>query len=233
MAKARLEYKYYVPREIYPRILKDIAVFCRLDENSNRQGYYKISSVYFDTPALNCYFDRLDGNYRKTKFRLRSYNQDGAARSFVEMKHKVGDNNLKNKIEIDEKLAASLLNGRRNQDENNDVNSDYFQKILKINDFFPFIQISYKRIAFFYRHYQDLRLTFDSEIKCRRFKNANGVPHIPIIPSQHVILEIKSRRQLPWWLLLLIKKYNLQKRSISKYLLSVQSLALNSSFCLK
>lgn len=228
MIESRREYKYFVPKPLIPAIRREIAAFCDLDSHSNVEKYYQVDSLYFDNPGLRCYFDRLDGNYHKLKFRLRTYEHAGQTRTFAELKRKEGEHCLKSKTEIPSDQVRELVAGRTSS-----AALKPFADILRLNNFSPFLRLTYKRQAFFYRAYHDLRLTFDYDIRCRRFTGWHGDALLPVLPGDSEILEVKCRGVLPWWLQALLRKYRLQKQSISKYLLAVQAIALNSSLCLK
>lgn len=106
----------------------------------------------------------------------------------------------------------------------------HFFESKKVNNLQPFIRIDYTRKAFLATNDQDVRITFDYNVKCCRFNgNLKTEPHIPVLPPDLGVLEIKTPNYFPFWLSFIIKKYSLKRTAISKYALGVQNLALNSS----
>ncbi len=73
----RLEYKYLVPMELLPTIRKEIAPFVEVDPHMLKTGwnYYTVHSLYFDTPDLSYYYDKIEGIDIRKKVRLRRYNK--------------------------------------------------------------------------------------------------------------------------------------------------------------
>jgi len=89
-------------------------------------------------------------------------------------------------------------------------------------------------MALFAKTDQAVRITIDSDVLCDRFQgNIDFTPGIPVLPLHKNILEIKTPGYFPDWLRYIIKKYRLKRESISKYALSVQSMAVNSSMAIK
>lgn len=68
----RIETKYQVsPREFI--ILKEaLTSLFKADVHSGDEGYL-VSSLYYDSPDLKAYFDKVEGESQKTKWRYRMY----------------------------------------------------------------------------------------------------------------------------------------------------------------
>lgn len=82
------ELKYVVSR------LSLEAVRCHLDSLCLPDPSYPentVASVYFDTPDFRSAREKFNGDYLKTKFRIRWYEQSGNfSRAFAEVKHRSG-----------------------------------------------------------------------------------------------------------------------------------------------
>ena len=82
------ELKYVVSR------LSLEAVRCHLDSLCLSDRSYPVNtvtSVYFDTPDFRSVREKFNGDYLKTKFRIRWYEQSGNfSRAFAEVKHRSG-----------------------------------------------------------------------------------------------------------------------------------------------
>jgi hypothetical protein len=64
-----------------------------------------VSSLYYDTPGLAAYHEKVDGDFIKTKCRLRWYDPDIAAdpglrTAFLEIKHKIGQGRRKSRVRL-------------------------------------------------------------------------------------------------------------------------------------
>ena len=86
----RKEYKYYAPyillEPLRQRFLQNMTndPFCQ----GEREKLYTVRSIYFDTPHLLFYYEKLDGLKIRKKLRIRTYNnycQDSKA--FIEISY--------------------------------------------------------------------------------------------------------------------------------------------------
>jgi hypothetical protein len=65
-----------------------------------------VSSLYYDTPSLDAYREKLNGDFIKTKCRLRWYDPELSAdpslrRAFLEIKHKIGRGRRKTRVQLE------------------------------------------------------------------------------------------------------------------------------------
>ena len=81
--------------------------------------YGRISNIYFDTPTLDAYFEKSNGDFLKTKIRLRWYDnaesKDGKTQAFLEMKFKIGGGRQKARTQVS--LDSQWLRTAELQDE--------------------------------------------------------------------------------------------------------------------
>ena len=91
--KSRIEYKYGIQLNDYLRIKRDISYFSVLDHNADKQKTsYEIMSVYYDNHNLISYHDKIGGQEKKFKVRLRIYpNGTGITNGKLEIKEKIKD----------------------------------------------------------------------------------------------------------------------------------------------
>jgi len=45
------------------------------DANAGRDGSYKVASLYYDSPDLRCYWEKLDVEKVRRKLRVRTYGE--------------------------------------------------------------------------------------------------------------------------------------------------------------
>ena len=69
----RYEIKYSVPVASLRYLKPDLERFLGRDKHGNSSGFYSIASLYFDTPDLACYTNKLDGLLFRRKLRIRVY----------------------------------------------------------------------------------------------------------------------------------------------------------------
>jgi SPX domain protein involved in polyphosphate accumulation len=230
----RNEYKYFVPITKYAHLLKDIKLFAVADDNAtNKDGFYTVSSIYFENLQLRSYFDKLDGLARRYKLRLRFYSMENKDEINFELKCKIFNKCIKKKTKFKSQLLPMILEENCLEEIKDPILLDFIN-VKKANGLFPFIRIDYKRKPFFDKNDSNTRITFDYDVNCCRYEeDIDKLPWIPVVPHGNIILEIKTRECFPFWLPYLVKKYSLKKIPISKYLLAVQNVSLNSSLSIK
>ena len=74
----------------------------------------RVSSVYFDTPGLSAYWEKLDGEKIRKKFRLRYYSIDApgsiqVSSAFMEIKHRLNNLVLKERVALTDEGAQAIL----------------------------------------------------------------------------------------------------------------------------
>jgi len=100
----------------------------------------------------------------------------------------------------------------------------YDYHLLKLE---PKLFVSYKRTPYISKYDKNIRLTFDYDIKSKRYFNAkeryvnNG---FYTVNDTYTILEIKFNASIPAWLGYLIKSQNLTRLAISKYATAVEKI---------
>jgi hypothetical protein len=228
----RYEYKYFVPYDKLPRLRAMIASFAELDPFAReRGGQYTVRSIYFDTPEMECYFQKIAGESRRNKVRLRGYDAGNAeSQVFFEIKKKVDDPLYKNRAALSYEQAQHLLRGGA-LDEAAEVDEDArrFLYHLHARRMRPVITIIYEREpyhAIFYDEENDLRITFDKNLRAvarpsldELFAEVAAHP----VEAQRFILEIKFNRYLPNWARSVVTSLGLTKGPASKYVLCLDA----------
>jgi hypothetical protein len=84
--------------------------------------------------------------------------------------------------------------------------------------------VRYERQAFIGTDYDlGLRVTFDTSLtyQSRQLILHETADSLPVLPEDHVVMEIKVNERIPYWLTELIAAYNLNVVRISKYCRSI------------
>jgi SPX domain protein involved in polyphosphate accumulation len=228
----RVEYKYLIPNHIISFVQKDVEMFSEFDLHSASKPYF-VSSTYFDNHRLQSYHEKLAGDNKRIKLRIRRYSKN-ADTYFVEFKIKNSGNGVKikktiNKYQYDRLLKRDLsflVHGEHARLEDNLLFS-----MIKLEGYRPLIEISYQRSAMVSSSDSNIRITFDTDIFCSRISGFSGNISTPllVLDNKYTIMEIKGPHYFPSWLDMVLNKYDLKKAAVSKYTMSVQRLASNST----
>ena len=207
----RVEIKYLLKREQFNIIIEEIKSYMKPDI----YGKSTIQSLYFDTDTDLLVRRSIDKPFYKEKLRLRSY---GIANMndnvFLEIKKKYNGIVYKRRITIPQSDVKSFINNELNFDSQIGQELNYFRNYYKTLK--PSTLIIYDREAYFDG---DLRITFDTNIKYRKFDLTldKGFYGNPIIQNDEVLMEIKLANAMPFWLVNILEVANAHKTSFSKY----------------
>lgn len=222
---SRYELKYLIPFQTYKALVEEMAPYMRFDR-FGEEGKYNIVSLYFDSPDQKIYYETRNKLKFRQKLRLRIY--DGAGledAAFFEVKQKYNNVVNKRRTLIILKDAYNYLNGT----EIEKLNISNTQIMGEVNNFkerydlHPEVVVSYDRQAFHGIQDEDLRVTFDYNLMCRRddLHIENGPQGKLFVDQDMVILEVKVTHSVPLWLSRLLAKYECPKKSVSKFCTSI------------
>ena len=231
--RTRYEIKYLVSSAVAEVIRQFLRPFTVMDSFSRRSAdrRYPICSLYFDSLDLNLYRQTVDGEKNRFKLRVRSYSDDPAAPVFLEVKRRVNDAILKRRARLPRNTAVAVLNGARLKASENGLSDlqddlDFFTGHVSVSAARPFLRIRYMREAYEAIGGDPLRVTLDTDIASLPTSDAifdlGGEGWIPT-PVPGTVLEIKFTETYPIWVRELIRKFALQRQSVAKYVLSVDS----------
>ena len=87
--QSRYEYKYKISTDLIPQIRDYSAPYTNEDPylKKTSAGKYTVRSIYFDTPDLDFYYEKMDGLKIRKKLRVRTYNEMSDY-AFLEIKRK-------------------------------------------------------------------------------------------------------------------------------------------------
>jgi hypothetical protein len=195
----------------------DVSRICHLDEHCSDGKPYFVRSLYFESRDLLCYRLKDEGLEEKFKLRLRRYNDEKF--HFLEAKIKRGLKNSKERVVLDTVGAREV--SRRHfhvlRDFSPDVDSilSYFTRY----NLMPKVLVQYRRLAYLKKHKDDMiRITFDSHLtssldtKTYFRKMSTGFPL-----TRQVIMELKFKNSLPFWLSRLLEKHHVAIATCGKY----------------
>ena len=202
----RYEKKYLLSPQQYRTVRQGIQERMQLDQ----YGLYTICSIYFDTDNFQLIRSSLEKPVYKEKLRLRSYGvpEDAQSPVFLELKKKYKGVVYKRRVDMQldecrEYLFAGVL-------EHPAV--DAAGKVF----------LAYDRMAFFSPEEEELRITFDQNIRWRdtQLSLSDGDWGYPLLQdalADHVLMEIKIPGAMPLWLSCLLDEAAVFPTSFSKY----------------
>jgi hypothetical protein len=229
----RHESKFLIDRSIYKEIENRLFQYMELDEYNKTHELYTISNIYFDTKENHLIRSSLSKPQYKEKLRLRAYGvPTGEEKVYLEVKKKVCGvvNKRRTKLKLME--AYNFVATGKKPDIKDYMNRQVLNEIeymLKIYNLEPKLYLAYDRKAFFCKENRDLRITFDSNVRTRRYdlKLENGDYGEKQLEKDTLIMEIKAENNMPLWLSKLLSENKVYKTSYSKYGKEYETLLLN------
>jgi SPX domain protein involved in polyphosphate accumulation len=231
----RYELKYHIPYFLIYEIRKYIEVYCSMDPYSEEEpdNFYTINNLYLDTYDYILLRRRLNKEDRRFNLRIRAYGDGTFAPYFLEVKYKQNGKvqKYRHPLKLDQwktfaENAEQYIFPALPEDfvKNND-NYNKFESIIHSIYARPQIQTQYKRLAYFSNYDDYARITFDKELV---YKENNTYSfnmgdfsyydhNMNFDPYSNIILELKCTTSVPSWFLDLIKVFNLERSSFSKY----------------
>ena len=182
-------------------------------------GMTSVLSIYYDTENYDLIRSSIEKPKYKEKLRLRSYGvPDSGGTVFMELKKKFDGIVYKRRIPI----ALSRAEAYLNKGENPQIHSQIFNEIDYFVNFYkpsPSIFIAYDRIAFTDIEDENLRITFDSDIRFRKndLTLSKGDYGKKLFDGSVYLMEIKSPSAIPLWLAYILSENKIFPSSFSKY----------------
>lgn len=233
----RYEYKYLVPNTYLADLRKALLPYVEYDGfvNDAEIPEYTVRSIYYDSDKMDFYHEKLDGLKTRKKLRIRGYNEfDKKNIVFLEIKRKYENFIGKNRSALRyEDLAALLKTG---EVEEFVLTENGFSKSVEDGERFlhhmnkmllkPIVLIVYDREAFFSKFNNNLRITFDKNIRYYGFPKLHELyddQNLKYAMPNHFVFEIKFFNGFPSWLSDILQRFNLSREAVSKYTICLDS----------
>jgi len=210
----RVEKKYMLTPEQYRTVLDGIRDRVTPDVHPR----YTLCNLYFDTDDFRLARASAEKPVYKEKLRMRSYGPlKSGDNAFVELKKKYDGMVYKRRIVMEADRAAAYLTGRPSGD-----GSQIGREIDWAMQFYglkPKAFLSYDREAYSGTEDTELRITFDTNIRCReedldlRLGNYGRL----LMPEDTILMELKFPGNAPKWLARLLSDHAIFQTSFSKY----------------
>lgn len=221
MGKYRHELKYYLSYTDYINLEQRLAATVQRDPHAGKSGKYFIRSLYFDDLYNSALSEKFDGTDDRDKFRIRFYNMD-LTKFKLERKRKTNGFILKDSIDLTKDECNAILNKeyafllKRQENFAHEMYMEFITKQLA-----PCVIVDYIREPFVFP-YEDVRITFDTDIKTG-FRNTDlfdsELPTYYVIDNMQPVLEVKFNKALPRHIYKMLQSYSPLRSQVSKYCL--------------
>ena len=219
--RVRHEHKYIITPMIYKIISDRLSIFLPHDSNSNDDGTYRISSLYFDDIYGTAYSEKHDGIANRQKFRIRCYNNRDTQIK-LECKGKLNSYVYKESELITRKQYDRILHG--------DLTFLYHSDSKLLHRFYqqarsralsPNVVVDYSREAFI-SPLGNTRITFDTNLKASTLEHdlfSENQMLMSALDQNNIVMEVKYDEYLPPYLNDLISGQGIILQPVSKYIL--------------
>jgi len=243
---SRYELKFLITAEQKRSFLKAARPWIIVDP-LGRKGVYRVTSQYFDSSDLECYWEKLDGVAIRKKIRLRFYEKPEAegfevGASFLEVKHRINNTIYKERVQLSEPGAEGILTQEQSlldvvesvvpQESLASATINTILQAATRSHYVASVVISYLREAWIGKVDQRLRVTFDSFCRADRpvryldVEDSDG--HI-MLPGKVCVMELKFNHAVPRWARDICASQGLQLRRYSKYAAGIEALCRQGS----
>jgi len=235
---SRYELKYLIDEPCARAVTGFVQAYLEPDEHAlKRPNYeYPVHSLYLDSPDLALCRATLHGERNRFKLRIRVYDGDPSTPAFFEIKRRLDSVILKRRAAVHKSSVPRLLAGQWPhltdlQQTNHGMYYGALQHFCGLKSTVRAegtVFVSYVREAYVTPKDNSVRVTFDRRIRTRRYNNVFSVADSPdwIDPGvAGVILEIKFTDRFPIWIQDMVRMFNLDRRSMAKYVTCVRALS--------
>lgn len=219
----RYEHKYMISADKLSQVLKIIESHMTPDAYNDGGRPYTISNIYYDTKDDYLIRNSLAKPEYKEKLRLRAYGvPDEASSVYLEIKKKY--KGIVNKRRTTLKLGEAYAFAKTGTvpEPKAYMNLQVIKEIeymLSVYDLVPKLYLAYDRLAYFEKDNPDLRISFDMNIRSRRYdlKLEAGDYGKPLLGEGTCLMEIKTSLAKPLWVSHMLSDLDIKRKNFSKY----------------
>lgn len=208
----RYEKKYLLYKLQYAYLREDLRSFMDEDE----YGKHTICNLYYDTNSFEIIRRSIEKPHYKEKLRLRSYGvPTKVSPVFFELKKKYNKEVFKRRVSLSIGEVEEYLENKKCESQIL-KEIDWFTRMYHVE---PRVFIAYDRMALFGKDNNDIRVTFDTDIRFRTSDLclSKGDHGTAILAEDQVLMEIKIQGAMPIWLSDILANLCIFPNSFSKY----------------
>lgn len=219
----RYETKFLLDRIQYEAMKKAIADRTVPDRYCADGSFYTICNIYYDTPDNELIRRSLSRPTYKEKLRLRSYGTPKPGTEvFLEIKKKYDHIVNKRRTVIGLESARMLTEHRIKPEHLAFANEQVLNELYYFVNTYPVqpkVYLAYDRQAYAGAEDSELRITFDTNIRTRRYDLGleYGDYGRSLLNEGIWLMEIKCAGAMPLWLTRVLSENGIHKTSFSKY----------------
>ena len=220
---SRYEKKYVLTGEQYVRLMQMIGP--RLQDDA--YGKSTVCNIYFDTPDYRLIRASIEKPVFKEKLRMRVYNIPTAdSTAFVEIKRKYKGIVYKRRVSMRYDEAVRWLCRGQQPPFDAQIPQEIEYCRTCYGTLQPKVSLFYDRIAFIGKDDENLRVTFDSNIRYRatRLDLSLGDGGCTRIDDGNIVMEIKCEQAFPLWLSEALSELSIFPATFSKYGIAYQQM---------
>jgi hypothetical protein len=218
----RFEVKYLVASPVAVELIAEIRDYVVPDRHGDPERGYRIDSVYWDTPELQFFWEKIEGVKYRRKLRFRRYGSSPDV--FVEVKQREDRTLHKRRVKWSlDRVNAVFGDGSLPIDWSSldgDVVATEVALMIQRLDLRPRMAVSYRRRAFHGAFDPQLRISVDSRLMYRHAPADLARPFDVgryILDPRVSVLEFKYDHRVPHWLTKLVCRRGLKMVRMSKY----------------
>ncbi|MEM1271034.1 MAG: polyphosphate polymerase domain-containing protein [Bacteroidota bacterium] len=233
----RTECKFLVPNRYLDEIRRMVQPFVEQDPYAARTGgTYTVRSIYYDTPHLSYYREKLEGLKMRKKLRIRGYNESKPDDLiFLEIKRRFNTPISKNRSPVRfSDLPQLLATGDTERYvqklpsfKEAEADAQRFLYNLGRHQLVPVVTTVYDREAFVGKFDKSLRVTFDKNLRSEARPTLDALTREgrqKYVFKGHFVLEIKYYGPImPVWGRTLTGRFGLRQEAVSKYAYAVDT----------
>lgn len=219
----RYENKYMLDDAAFHRFYNRLFDYMELDEYNKEHPYYSISNLYFDTKDDLLIRKSLSKPKYKEKLRLRAYGvPQKDEKVYLELKKKVFGLVNKRRTALRLQEACDFVRTGIEPDLMPYMNKQVIQEIQYFLQRYllePKVYLAYERKALFSIDNRDLRITFDTNIRSRRYdlQLEDGDYGEALLEPGRWLMEVKAEKTIPLWLSRMLSEHQIYRTCFSKY----------------
>lgn len=220
----RTEEKYIISDDTYRLLRDELEQYMHPDAFCRNGEFYTICNIYYDTPDHQMIRRSIEKPIYKEKLRLRSYGTVSSKdKVYLEIKKKYQGYVNKRRCSMQlEDACRYIATGKRSGGKRPST-----EQVLREIDFMlqrypnlaPALYLSYDRIALFCKENEDFRITFDTNIRTRRYDLGldKGNYGELLLPQGLRIMEAKTNHAMPYWFSKVLSEHRIYPVNFSKY----------------
>ncbi|MBO6060720.1 MAG: polyphosphate polymerase domain-containing protein [Clostridia bacterium] len=193
-------------------------------------GLTTVCNIYFDTPDHRLIRESIEKPMYKEKLRLRTYGVPGeGSTAFLELKKKFDGIVYKRRETLPYGQAMAFLTERKEPEKHGQIFEEIEWALDLYSGLAPAMALFYDRRAYYGAEDNELRVTFDSNIRYRtsELDLSLGSHGKPLSVGFDYLMELKISNSMPLWLSGALDKLHIYPGSFSKYGTAYQETILN------